>query len=170
MKNLYIDFDGVILDTITVTYAMIEGTNISKENDEEICEFFSKLDWKSILKDELIINDSINCIQKIIDANKFEVAILTHVNSLDEAIAKVNYIRRYFKDITIIPVPKKIHKTKMVHTKNAILVDDYTANLTEWEKEGGIGVRFSPKLSSKGFKVIDKLDQILDINFEKVEN
>ena len=51
----------------------------------------------------------------------------------------------------------------MVHTKGAILIDDYSGNLREWENEGGIGIRFSTKLNGKGFRVIDKLDQILDM-------
>lgn len=168
MRNLYIDFDGVILDTLTLLYAQMNEQRVDITNLEATEHFFVNIDWKKHLKDELIINDSINCIQKIIDSKKFEVSILTHVNSLNEAIEKVKYIRKYFKDITIIPVPKKIHKTQMVHTEGAILVDDYTENLIEWEKEKGIGVRFSPKLSSKGFIVIDKLDKLLEIDFEKV--
>ncbi len=53
----------------------------------------------------------------------------------------------------------------MVHTKGAILIDDFVGNLKEWTEEGGIGVRFSPKLSSKGYPVIDCLDQILNLEF-----
>ena len=106
---------------------------------------------------------SINSIQKIIDSNKFRVSILTHVVSLDEAMAKINYIRKYFKDITIIPVPKKISKTKMVHSEGSILIDDYAGNLREWQEAKGIGVRFSTKKNGKGFYVIDRLDQILDL-------
>ena len=53
--------------------------------------------------------------------------------------------------------------TKMVHSKDSILIDDYSGNLREWEKEGGISVRFSLELESKGFKVIDRLDQIIDM-------
>ena len=75
----------------------------------------------------------------------------------------IKFIRKYYKDITIIPVPKSISKTKMVHTKDSILIDDYSGNLREWEKEGGISVRFSLELESKGFKVIDRLDQIIDM-------
>ena len=63
----------------------------------------------------------------------------------------------------MILVPKSISKTNMIHTKDSILVDDYSGNLREWEHMGGIGVRFSTKLNSKGFKVIDKLDKLLDI-------
>lgn len=167
MKNLYIDFDGVILDTINTTYKMLENAGIDPKDEERATIFFKNLDWQNILSITDVINDGINCIHKIIESNKFNIVILTHVHSLVEAVEKVKYIRRYFTDITIIPVPKEISKTKMVHTKDAILIDDYSGNLREWEEEGGIGVRFSTKLNSKGFKVIDKLDAIIDL-FEEV--
>ncbi len=55
----------------------------------------------------------------------------------------------------------------MIRTKDSILVDDFSGNLREWENEGGIGIRFSQDLESKEFLVINKLDQLLDMNFEK---
>ncbi len=158
--NLYIDFDGVILDTINPLYQKLQEDNIP---EDKIKDFFINYDWTKIIKDQYIINDSIDCIQKIIDSNKFNLAILTHVNSLHEAELKIKYLRKYFKDITIIPCPKAISKTKMVHTKDSILVDDYAGNLREWEKEGGIPVRFSQKMNGKGFKVVDKLDQLIEM-------
>lgn len=158
--NLYIDFDGVILDTINPLYQKLQEDNIP---EDKIKDFFINYDWTKIIKDQYIINDSIDCIQKIIDSNKFNLAILTHVNSLHEAELKIKYLRKYFKDITIIPCPKAISKTKMVHTKDSILVDDYAGNLREWEKEGGIPVRFSQKKNGKGFKVVDKLDQLIEM-------
>jgi len=161
-KNLYIDFDGVILDTITPTYEEIKKLGIELGSDD-VTAFFKNYDWKKIIKDKYILNDSIHCIQKIIESDRFNIAILTHINSLEEAIIKIKYIRKYFKDITIIPCPKAISKTKMIHTKDAILVDDYANNLREWQKEGGIGVRFSLKRNGKGFLSIDKLDQILEL-------
>lgn len=159
--NLYIDFDGVILDTNTPIYRELE--KIESLNDEKILEFFEQYPWGKLLSDDLIINDSINCLKKIIKSDKFNLAILTHVNSLNEAIAKINYLRQHFKDITIIPCPKIISKTKMVHTKNAVLVDDYAGNLREWKSEDGIPVRFSKKKNGKGFKVISKLDELLEM-------
>ena len=160
MKELNIDFDGVILDTINPLYQKLQEDNIP---EDKIKDFFINYDWTKIIKDQYIINDSIDCIQKIIDSNKFNLAILTHVNSLHEAELKIKYLRKYFKDITIIPCPKAISKTKMVHTKDSILVDDYAGNLREWEKEGGIPVRFSQKMNGKGFKVVDKLDQLIEM-------
>jgi hypothetical protein len=165
MKSLYIDFDGVILDTINTSYKMLEEAKIDPKDSKKTTAFYKKMDWKHILEITPVINDGISCIERIIESNLFDVSILTHVNSLEEAIEKVKYIRKYFKDITIIPVPKEISKTKMVHTKGSILVDDYSGNLTEWASEGGIPIRFSPTLDSKGFTVINKLDQIIDMEF-----
>ncbi len=159
MKELYIDFDGVILDTIPHLYQAADEAGRERSDSK----FYETFDFKKILKDENILNDSINCIQKIIDSKKFNISILTHINSLQEGIDKVEYLRKFFKDITIILVPKKISKTKMIHTKGAILIDDYAHNLREWESEGGISVRFSQKRNGKGFLVVDKLDQIIDM-------
>ncbi len=159
MKKLYIDFDGVVLDTITILY------KDAKENGYDIhdTKFYENYNFKDILKDEYIINDSINCIQKIIDSELFDVNILTHCNSIKEGADKVRYIRKHFKDMTVIICPKEISKTKMVHTEGTILVDDYAGNLREWEKEGGIPVRFSTKLNGKGYLVIDKLDELINM-------
>lgn len=159
MRKLYIDFDGVILDTIPVLYEEAKRQNIDHNN----FEFYKNFDFQTILKDELILNDSINCMQKLVDSGMFEVNVLTHCNSLKEGTDKVNYIRKFFKDMSVIICPKEISKAKLIHTKDAILVDDYSGNLEEWESEGGIPVRFSPKLSSHGFKVIDRLDKLLEI-------
>ncbi len=164
MKQLYIDFDGVILDTITYPYEYVEKTLGLEINSENMGNFYKKLDWNQFLQDMPIINDSINCIQKIIDSKEFDVSILTHVTSLDEAHAKIQYIRKFIKDIKIIPVPRSISKTKMVLPAGAILIDDYCGNLKEWTEAGGIGVRFSTKLSSKGYPVINRLDQILTLS------
>lgn len=162
MTNLYIDFDGVILNTIEISYNEMKKLKIM-DNPIKIMEYYRNLDWKKFLNICKPINDSINCIQKIIDSNIFNVNILSHVNSLEEAIAKIEYIRRYFKDITFIPVPKQISKTKMVHTNDAYLIDDFKGNLVEWEKAGGIGIRFNTDMEANGFTVIDRLDSIIDI-------
>ena len=63
-------------------------------------------------------------------------------------------------------MPKELSKPKMVHSKGAILVDDFSGNLKEWEETGGIAVRFSKELESHGYTVINRLDMLLDI-FDK---
>ena len=163
MKDLYIDFDGVILNTIEEGYNNMRKLGLDPKNSSDCGKYFGTLDWDNFISRTSQINNSIDNIQRIIDSNRFNVFILTHINSLDEAVAKVNYVRKYLKDITIIPVPRKISKTQMVHSENAILIDDYAGNLREWEAAKGIGVRFSFKNNGRGFYAIDHLDEILDL-------
>ena len=169
MRRLYIDFDGVVMDTIPPLYAALEKSNVDVYEEIQRRDFISKFDFTTIVKDKNILNDSINCIKKLIDSKKFEISFLTHVNSLTEGVVKVQYLRKYFKDTTIIIVPKEISKTKMVHTQGAILVDDYAGNLQEWEESGGIAVRFSKELESHGYKVVNRLDMLIDMFDENGE-
>lgn len=163
MQNLYIDFDGVILDTIEVTYRLLEEQNISLHNREKIEQFYRTLNWKNLLSITPEIENAFSCIQKLVDSNRFDIAILTHVNSLDEIIEKVKFIRKHTDHLTIIPVPKPLSKTKMVQAKDAVLVDDYSNNLIEWQKAGGISIKFSKKRESKDFLTIHRLDSLLEI-------
>lgn len=162
--NLYIDFDGVILDTIPYFYKKIEDEKVDKSNPEEIYNFFSSQDWSKIVEEIPQINDSIECIKKLRDSKKFNISILTHVHSLEEGVHKINYLESLLPDVTKIIVPKVVSKTKMVETKGAILVDDYSGNLEEWEKQGGIPVKFSRKTDKKyPYISIDRLDKLLDL-------
>ena len=167
MKNLYIDFDGVILDTIEVTYRLLEEQKINLKDIETVQNFYKTLDWKNLLSITPEINNAFNCIQELLESKKFNIFILTHVNSMDEIIEKVKFIRKHTDHITIIPVPKQLSKTKMVRAKDAILIDDYTKNLEEWEKEGGIGIKFSVKRKESKFSTIDCLSQVLDMECVK---
>ena len=166
MKRLCIDFDGVVLDTIPVLYEKlgIDTNSTDNGNADERIKKFANFDYRNVIKDKYILNDSINCINKLLESKRFEISFLSHVHSLDEAIVKIKYLRHHFRDdITIIIVPGKVSKTKMVHSEGAILVDDFSSNLREWQEVGGISVRFSQKLESKGFKVINRLDALLDM-------
>lgn len=164
MRRLYIDFDGVVMDTIPLLYNELAKNNVELGDEEHVRAVFHDFDFGTIIKDKNILNDSINCIKKIIETGRFEVAFLSHVNSLAEGVVKVKYLRRHFKNnITIIIVPKEIEKPKMVHSEGAILIDDFAGNLREWEANGGIAIRFSKELESHGYKVINRLDAILDM-------
>ena len=162
MKNLYIDFDGVIYNSIEVSYKKAEEENITKDY-ESYYQFFKNLDWCDVLEKSSEINNAFECIRKIIDSNKFNVFVLTHVVSLEEAEYKVKLIKDKIKDITIIPVPKNLSKSMMVKVKGAILVDDYPENLREWASDGGIGVRFDLDMDGKGFPVICHLDELIEM-------
>ena len=163
MIDLYIDFDGVIADTITSSYAMLKELGIDPKETEKVIQFYKKLDWYDFLSKTEEINNSLEEIQQIIKSKLFNVHILTHVTSSLEVDAKTRFIRKKIQDVPIIAVPKGMEKTEAVDAKNAILIDDYTGNLVSWQNAGGIGVRFSTKLHGKGYFVINHLRNILSL-------
>ena len=172
MKRLYIDLDGVVIDSIPPLYEQlgIDKSGVDNGSRKEKIKKFANFDYRKVINDKYILNDSINCIKKLLKSKKFEISFLSHVHSLNEAKVKIRYLRRKFKDdVTIIIVPGGVSKTKMVHSEGAILVDDFSSNLREWEEEKGIAIRFNKELESKGYKVINRLDQLLYM-FDKEDN
>ena len=166
MKNLYIDFDGVILDTITPVYNLAKKLNLDvKTQTNEIGLLYSKIDWEELINESPALSDSIDNIKKLKESKKFNISILTHVNSLKEAAAKIRFINGLFNDLTIIPVPKSCSKTMMTQTKGAILVDDYSGNLKEWQESGGIAVKFVKDIENGKYTEITSLEELLDMNF-----
>ena len=52
----------------------------------------------------------------------------------------------------------------MLDAKDAILIDDYVANLDQWSKAGGKAIKFDLDKNGKGYPVIDRLDMIIEKN------
>ena len=163
MKQLYIDFDGVILDTMTKTYKEIEEAGIDKTNQEKVMEYFRGIDWEKLIEETDEINDSINEIKKICASKKFNVYILTHVNSTNEMIAKIKYLHRVLPQVTVVSVPKQIPKTEVVNPSAAILIDDYSGNIKEWQKKLGIGIKFVKEKENSDYPEITSLSEVIDM-------
>ena len=100
--NLYLDFDGVIANTIEVTYKMIADKGIDINDTPRVREFYKNLDWFQLLNSIDQINNSIKYIKQLQKTGLYNLFILTTVNSLDEISAKKNYIRRFGLNIPII--------------------------------------------------------------------
>lgn len=165
--NLYLDFDGVIADTIKVTYKMIEEKGIKIEDTSKVSEFYRQLDWFILLSEINQINNSIKYIKKLQREGIYNLYILTTVNSLKEIEAKVNYIRKFGLNIPIISVPKGVNKNELVNAKGNILVDDYSGNLYPWEKAGGIGVKFTECNKEQNFITVSSLEELNQPKFIK---
>lgn len=142
MINLYLDFDGVIKDTINVSYKMMGDLGIDLRDRKSVVEFYMDTNWNELLASSGEIGDAFRYIDRIYEEGLFRPAILTTVNSLAEMIAKTNYIRSMNEDISIICVPRGIEKCQIVNPSGSILVDDYSGNLSSWERAGGIGIKF----------------------------
>ena len=162
--NLYLDFDGVIADTISVTYKKIEELGIDLKDVDKVSKFYRELDWFYLLSTVGQINNSIHHIKKIVKDGTYNIYILTTVNSLDEVKAKSEYIRSFGLKLPIISVPKGVNKCDMVPANSNLLVDDYSGNLYLWEKAGGIGVKFSLKPSNE-FLSISSLGELNSLPF-----
>ena len=147
MKQLYIDFDGVILDTMTKSYEELNKRGIDLKNQEKVMAFFS----------------SINEIKKICASKKFNVYILTHINSTNEMVEKIKYLHKNLPQVTIVSVPKEIPKTEVVNASAAILIDDYSGNIKEWQKKLGIGIKFVKELEGSDYPEITHLSEVIDM-------
>ena len=54
MRNLYIDFDGVILDTLPPVYKLAKQLNLDyKTQTKEMSKLFSKIDWEELIDDSV---------------------------------------------------------------------------------------------------------------------
>lgn len=157
MKDLYIDFDGVIKDTIKVSYKMMEDEKIDLRDRPKVIEFYKQLDWEYLLKISAEIKNAYHFINKISEEGTFSPKILTTVNSLNEIKAKLSDIKKNCKNITVISAPSGIEKSVLVNPKNSILVDDYSGNLISWQNSGGIPVKFANETSSE-FTTINTLE------------
>lgn len=160
MQKLYLDCDGVILDTINMTYKMIREKGLRKRSDIE--NFYRKLSWDTLIIEAGEINNSIKKIKELI--KHFNVEILTHVNSDGEVIAKLKYFKEVLPTVNVITVPKKINKADFVDPKGAILVDDYLPNLKYWYEKGGIPIKFSDSGKECKYEVITDLLELLTIS------
>jgi len=159
MQKLYLDCDGVILDTINMTYKMLRERNITEYT--EIEDFYRKINWDALIIESGEIDNSINKIKKL--NNYFDIEILTHVNSEGEVISKLNYFKEVLPEVNVITVSKEIKKADFVNPKGAILVDDYLANLEYWYEKGGIPIKFSDSGKNCKYEVITDLLDLLKI-------
>ena len=155
--KLYLDFDGVILDTIDVTYDMFK-----KSSYDDMYDFYNTLDWNNVLKLSKPINDSINYIHDIVNSSLYDIYILTHVITKEEEVAKKKFVNDNLPLVKLITVDKKYSKCDVVDCKNAILVDDYMENLKLWSSKGGISIKFSDKGKEYDIMSIDNLGLLID--------
>lgn len=162
MLKLYLDCDGVILDTINKSYQMLKNKKLRAE--AEVREFYSNIDWEKLIEESGEINNSINKIKEL--TKYFDIEILTHVNSENEAKVKINYFKRMLPGINVITVPKAIKKADYVNPVGCVLVDDYSSNLAYWKEKGGIPIKFSDHEENCPYTVISNLLELIEI-FEK---
>jgi hypothetical protein len=164
-RYIYIDYDGVIRGTMSISYEMMQRQNIDLNDRKKVIEFYEKLDWNYLISISLELNRAYYYINKIISENKYNVSILTKINSLNEMSAKIFDIRKN-SDVKTICVPNTIDKTDVVNPNGNILIDDFSGNLLNWKEKGGISVKFTDKEDER-FVCTSSLDICLQDNLER---
>ena len=165
--NLYLDCDGVILDTIPAIDKALQKVGYTykgqSKNETFMKDFLkNKFNWEEEIELIPILDDSVNKIKKLDKKNIFNIKILTHVISDKEAKAKEKLFAELLPNIEVITVPKDIKKSEMVEVKNSILVDDFLPNVVDWNNKDGIGIKFAGKEASDDVIRITDLLELID--------
>lgn len=173
--DLYIDCDGVILDTMTAAFKEMKELGIDLSNDDNITKYFIEVDWNNLIEIGGEINNSLEKINIIKDSNIFKlVCILTHRCSYQEGVVKTNNFKKNIPNIQVITVPKKIKKHFAVNARGNYLIDDSKSKVLSWIKDGGIGVLFNQNIdhlifpyelsNDQPYFITNDLLDILEIN------
>lgn len=165
--KIYVDFDGVILDTDAILEKEYLKNQIITKS-----EFVKNYDWEKLVNNATIINDSLYNLKN----SKYETYILSKISSLNEGISKVRYLRDNEIITNIHLVPTKISKSDMISAKGNILIDDKLYNLDEWEEHGVIAIFFNKDNldydvrgnKNTKYKKICKLDILSNNNIDKI--
>ena len=156
-QKIFIDFDGVIVDT---EQRVVERKNLRP--DISWNDFFEELDWFELLDEAKVINNAIDYILEGQEKTK-QLAILTKIHTLIEMEAKVKALRSRKVEVPILFVPPHVKKSQIYLPNNGeILIDDSIKNLIDWEQKGGKSIYFSEKSDvSSQFETIKALNKIL---------
>ncbi|MBQ6283042.1 MAG: hypothetical protein IJK66_05910 [Bacilli bacterium] len=138
--RIYIDCDGVILDTLQYCIPMLlEQHNIDysthdrsiEEQDKIVEQFFSNLDWNVILHNATKINGSIDFIKLMQNSSLYYPIIYSAVTSDEEAIQKRIFFEEQTPGIDCKLIQSK--NPKQCDDDKSILIDDDDFNLTHWQ-------------------------------------
>lgn len=148
MYNLYLDCDGVLLDTIRGGFNIMNELGIDLNDSVKVSTYFKYVNWKKLIEISGILDNSISKVKLLSESNIFKnISILTATHTYDEGCQKKDFFYNHLPNIKVNPVPFKLQKNFVVNTKNSILVDDNIKYITNWKNAGGIGVLF--KLDSE---------------------
>ena len=142
MIDLYLDCDGVILDTIDKALEWMILEHLDIHNSDLVHEYFVQADWNKLIEEAGILNNAIEKIKLLQSIGIYDTRILTTcVNGL-EPIIKKDFFNKQLPGIDVITVPWLVRKDSVVDARNSILVDDSKTNIVNWREAGGIGLQF----------------------------
>lgn len=142
MVKLYLDCDGVILDTIDKALEWMKIEHLDIHNSDLVHEYFVQTDWNKLIEEAGVLNDALAKIKFLCSMGNYDTKILTTCVNGQEPIIKTNYFRKQLPGIEVITVPWLVRKDSVVDARGSILVDDSQTNIANWNEAGGIGIKF----------------------------
>lgn len=144
---IYVDFDGVLVDT----WPVIEGIyndmyNSNMIEEAKLRKMFQQANWDEILFQSKKNIENINIIK---NNKEYEIKILTKINSESEKYSKINFLKESNINLEIITLNIDESKSTIVDPVGNILIDDELKNIEEWDKKGGIGILYSKNNDGK---------------------
>lgn len=144
MRCLYLDFDGVLFDTVKFAFAEMKNIGVNLKDDDAITEYFKKVDWNYLINNGGVLNNSIEKIKQLIDSNEFEIVeVATHRCTFQEGVIKTNDLKNRIPELKVTTIPKNIKKHHALNSRGNILIDDAKEKILTWIEDGGIGILFS---------------------------
>ena len=161
---LYLDCDGVILDTIDTAYRLMQIEGLDITNRKTVDNYFISSDWNVLIYEAGILKNSIIKIKRIIDSNVFSsVKILTKISgNLEEEKIKRILFGKLLPNVEVIAVKIDDNKDEIVDPVNNILVEDSINNADRWNLAGGVGVYFVKENPDYSKDQIDDLSEVLE--------
>lgn len=161
---LYLDCDGVILDTIDTAYRLMQIEGLDITNRKTVDNYFINSDWNVLIYEAGILKNAIIKIKKIIASNIFSsVKILTKISgNLEEEKIKKILFGKLLPNVEVITVKIDDNKDEIVDPVNNILVEDSINNADRWNLAGGVGVYFVKENPDYSKNQIDDLSDILE--------
>ena len=159
---LYLDCDGVILNTIVEAYRMMEEEGLDTEDWRLVNYFFINTDWNVLIYRAGILKNAISKIKNIIKSGVYKkVVILTKTSgNVDEEKIKRILFGKLLPDVELITVDFYANKDEIVDPVNNILVEDSVKNANRWNNAGGVGVYFVRENPNYEMDEIDDLSDI----------
>lgn len=160
---LYLDCDGVILDTMDTAYRMMDEQGLDKTDGNMVNFFFINTDWNVLIYEAGIINNAILKIKRIIESNIFtEVKILTKLSgNVDEERIKRILFGKLLPSTEVITLKINDNKDEVVDPVNNILVEDSVKNAVRWKNAGGISIYFEKNNIDYENDIINDLSDII---------
>ena len=140
--KIYIDFDGVILNTTPHIFdEWLDNNDDINIKELEKIEYIKGRNWHKILREASVIDDAISVLK---DMDIKNTAILTKVHSLEnEGTEKIRFLRENGVKLDVVLVPYPLKKTDVVEASGNILIDDTVHNLDDWNRCGGECIFFN---------------------------